>query len=175
MIEELRRALRAYPAGVGERRVRVAVGRMCRETDMKDVRSALSAGHIVVLVEDVQRSAAFYDRIGLPAFMATESIAIIELRGGTHLLLAAPGTDDSAGMVSSRYGQMAPATGETLDLMIEGNRRKDLEAYRKRLIDKGVEAGDIADEEYFGHYFFSVRDPDDNVITVYTSHEIKYW
>lgn len=142
---------------------------------MKDIRSALSAGHIVVLVEDVQRSAAFYDRIGLPAFMVTESIAIVELRGGTHLLLATPGADDSAGMVSSRYGQMAPATGETLDLMIEGNRRRDLEVYRKRLIDKGVEAGDIADEEYFGHYYFSVRDPDDNVITVYTSHEIKYW
>ena len=141
---------------------------------MKEIRSALSAGHIVVLVTDVQRSASFYDRIGLPAFLVTASVAIIELRGGTHLLLAVPGTDDSAGMVSSRYGQMAPTTGETFDLMIEGNTRQDLEAYRKSLLDKGVEAGEIADERYFGHYFFSVRDPDGNVITVYTSHEIKY-
>ena len=142
---------------------------------MKEIRSALSAGHIVVLVEDLQRSAQFYDRIGLPAFMVTDDIAIVELRGGTHLILAVPDTDESAGMVSSRYGQMAPATGECFDLMIEGNTRQDLEAYQKGLLDRGVEAGEIGDEEYFGHHFFPVRDPDGNVITVYTSHEIRYW
>lgn len=142
---------------------------------MKEVRSALSAGHIVVLVKDVQRSAEFYERIGLPPFGVWDSMALIELRGGAHIMLAARGSEDSEGMVSSRYGQMAAATGESFDLMIEGNTRQDLESYRRGLLDQGVEASDINDEEYYGHYFFTIRDVDDNVITVFTSHEIKYW
>ena len=142
---------------------------------MKEVRSALVPGHIVLHVDDLPRSVAFYERIGLPAFGAWSSIALIELRGGTHLILASRDSETRRNTAPSRYGQMAPATGECFDLMIEGNTRQDLEAYRKGLIENGVEAGEIGDEEYFGHYFFSIRDPDGNTITVYTSHEIKYW
>ena len=46
--------------------------------------------------------------------------------------------------------------------------------YRKRLIKNGIEASELNSELYFGHYYFSFQDPDENVVFVYTSHEIKY-
>lgn len=137
-------------------------------------RSDLSASHVVLLVADVGRSIEFYGRIGLPAFLVRDDIALIELRGGTHLILARRGSADAADMVSSRIGQMAPETGERFDLMLGTADKPDLETYRADLIGKGVEVGVLNAEEYFGHWYFQVRDPDGNVVSVYTSHEIKF-
>ena len=137
---------------------------------MRKVRSTLAAGHIFVRVKDLQKSAKFYERAGLPAFMRSDSIAIIELRGGTHIILS----ESDEAMAPSRCGQMGQSTGERFDLMIEGNKREDLELYRIRLVGQNIEVSEINDEPYHGHYFFSIKDPDDNVIHIYTSHELKY-
>jgi catechol 2,3-dioxygenase-like lactoylglutathione lyase family enzyme len=142
---------------------------------MKEVYSEMSPGHIVVLVSDLKKSIEFYNLAELPVFAEfDQSLALVELRGGAHIILAEKGSSDAEGMEASRYGQQSPNTHESFDLMIAGNTRDELEAYRQRLIGHGIDVSELNTELYFGHYFFSFKDPDENVVFVYTSHEIKY-
>jgi hypothetical protein len=65
---------------------------------------------------------------------------------------------------------------EQFDLMIKGKGLNELEKYRSELISRGIAAGEIPDETFFGHYLFCIKDPDGNGIgngiTIYTSHAI---
>jgi hypothetical protein len=47
----------------------------------------LAVAHLVFKVADLKSSCQFYSNLGLPPFYIEEKIAIIELRGGTHLVL----------------------------------------------------------------------------------------
>ncbi len=140
---------------------------------MKEIRSELSPGHIVVLVENIQDSISFYEAIGLPAFMQLEQLAIIELRGGAHVLLMAKGSEASKGLTTSQYGGQVKEVDEAFDFMIDGNTKEELELFRTDVLSNGVEASEL-NEGGFGHYIFSVTDPDGHNIYFYTSHEIKY-
>jgi predicted lactoylglutathione lyase len=51
------------------------------------VDSELAVAHLVFKVADLKRSCQFYSNLGLPPFFVEEKVAIIELRGGTHLVL----------------------------------------------------------------------------------------
>ena len=106
----------------------------------------------------------------LPPFFIEEKIAIIELRGGTHLVLLS--VDEPAGedVAESVTGQFHKRFSEQFDLMIEGKKLDDLKKYRSELIGRGIAAGEIPDEAVFGHHLFCVKDPDGNGITIYTSH-----
>jgi len=52
-----------------------------------DDRPLAAVGHVTLKVTDVPRAADFYSRLGLRMVTARDSMAILELRGGTHLLL----------------------------------------------------------------------------------------
>jgi hypothetical protein len=56
--------------------------------------------------------------------------------------------------------------------MIKGKSLDELQAYRLELISRGIAAREISDETFFGHHLFCIKDPDGNVITIYTSHSI---
>jgi uncharacterized glyoxalase superfamily protein PhnB len=71
---------------------------------------------------------------------------------------------------SSHLGQRGASFGERLDLMIDGKSRSDLELYRTTLVEKGLSVDEIAQDQFFGHDYFQLADPDGNGITVYTSH-----
>ena len=47
----------------------------------------LAVAHLVFKVADLKRSCQFYSNLGIPPFAVDEESAIIELRGGTHLIL----------------------------------------------------------------------------------------
>ena len=47
----------------------------------------LAVAHLVFKVADLKSSCQFYSNLGIPPFFTDEEAAIIELRGGTHLLL----------------------------------------------------------------------------------------
>jgi catechol-2,3-dioxygenase len=65
-------------------------------SEMKTVvDSELAVAHLVFKVADLQSSCQFYSNLGLPPFAIEEKVAIIELRGGTHLLLLS--VDEQAG------------------------------------------------------------------------------
>ena len=130
----------------------------------------LAVAHLVFKVADLKSSCQFYSNLGLPPFFTEEKIAIIELRGGTHLVLLS--VDEPAGkdVAESVTGQFHKRFSEQFDLMIEGKNLDDLKKYRSDLIDRGIAAGEIPDEAVFGHHLFCVKDPDGNGITIYTSH-----
>jgi hypothetical protein len=56
--------------------------------------------------------------------------------------------------------------------MIKGKGLNELKKYQLELISRGIAAGEIPDEAFFGHYLFCITGPDGNGITIYTSHAI---
>jgi catechol-2,3-dioxygenase len=136
------------------------------------VDSELAVGHLAFKVADLKSSCQFYANLGVPPFAIEEKVAIIELRGGTHLLLLEVDQLAGEGMAESLTGQFHERFSEQFDLMIKGKSRDELQEYRLELISRGVAAGEIPDETFFGHHLFCLKDPDGNGITIYTSHSI---
>ena len=76
------------------------------------------------------------------------------------------------GLTESVTGQFHQRFSEQFDLMLKGKSLNELKQYRLELISRGIAAGEIPDETFFGHYLFCIKDPDGNGITIYTSHSI---
>jgi len=132
---------------------------------------AAGFGHFVMKVNDISISYQFYTQLGLRPFGIFPDLAIIELRGGTHILLFSKHDELPSSLSSSRLGQRGGASfNERLDLMIDGKSRSDLELYRATLMEQGLSVDAIDQDQLFGHDFFQLVDPDGNGITVYTSH-----
>jgi len=131
---------------------------------------AVALGHFVMKVQNVDASYRFYVGLGLRGLETYPGMAIVELRGGTHLLLFEKGNAQSSALLNGRNGQRPEFTSERMDLMIAGRARSALERYRAHLADRGYSPSAIADGTLYGHHYFSMQDPDGNGITFYTSH-----
>src|SRR5580693_5452118 len=143
-------------------------------SEMKTVvDSELAVAHLVFKVADLKSSCQFYSNLGIPPFAIDENSAIIELRGGTHLVLLEVDHPDGEGVAESLTGQFHERLSEQFDLMIKGEGLNELKKYRSELIGRGIAAGEIPDETFFGHHLFCLKDPDGNGITIYTSHAIQ--
>src|ERR1700730_10332884 len=109
-------------------------------SEMKTVvDSELAVAHLVFKVADLKRSCQFYSNLGIPPFAIDGKVALIELRGG---------------VAESLTGQFHKKFSEQFDLMIKGKGLNELENYRLELISRGIAAGEIPDETFFGHYLF---------------------
>src|ERR1700723_4384914 len=135
------------------------------------VDSELAVAHLVFKVADLKRSCQFDSNLGLSPFAIDEKLAIVELRGGTHLLLFEVGLAGED-VAESLTGQFHERLSERFDLMIEGKGLNELKKYRLDLISRGIAAGEIPDETFFGHHLFCIKDPDGNGITIYSSNAI---
>jgi catechol 2,3-dioxygenase-like lactoylglutathione lyase family enzyme len=133
----------------------------------------LAAAHLVFKVADLKSSCQFYSNLGVPPFFIDEEVAIIELRGGTHLILLSVDSMAGEGVAESLTGQFHQRFSEQFDLMIKGKGLNELKKYRLELISRGIAVGEIPDETFFGHHLFCVKDPDGNGITIYTSHAVN--
>ncbi|HVB68627.1 MAG TPA: VOC family protein [Acetobacteraceae bacterium] len=127
-------------------------------------------GHFIMKVNDIDVSYQFYTKLGLRPFGIFPDLAIIELRGGTHILLFRKEDKLLSSLSSSHLGQRGASFNERLDLMIDGKSRSELELYRTTLVERGLSVDAIAQDQFFGHDYFQLADPDGNGITVYTSH-----
>jgi catechol 2,3-dioxygenase-like lactoylglutathione lyase family enzyme len=135
--------------------------------------SALTVAHIVIMVSDLEASCRFYTELGLAPFTIDgNSVAVIELHGGTHILLFKSNGEKNEDLLPSTTGQFRRRFSEQFDLMIPGESREELEAYRQGLIHRGIVTGDIPKEKFYGHHLFCIKDPDGHGITIYTSHRI---
>ena len=131
---------------------------------------AAAFGHFIMKVGDINISYQFYTDMGLRPRGIFPDLAIIELRGGSHILLFSKNGELPFSLTSSNLGQRSAFFSERLDLMIDGKSKSELEVYRTTLMEKGLSVDAIAQDQLFGHYYFQLVDPDGNGITVYTSH-----
>jgi catechol 2,3-dioxygenase-like lactoylglutathione lyase family enzyme len=125
----------------------------------------VAIGHLTLTVADLEASYRFYVDLGLRSFDKEDSMAILELRGGTHLLLFKRG-----GPVDQDEGPFDQAKADAIDLMIAGRSLEELQAFRSHLVERGHAAEPIPDRRFFGHYVFKAKDPDGNEVTASTSH-----
>jgi catechol 2,3-dioxygenase-like lactoylglutathione lyase family enzyme len=107
-------------------------------------------GHAVLTVSDVDRAADFYGTIGMREIERNPQVAVMELRGGTHLVLAA-----------------APVTAgdAPFDLMVE-----DLNATHRAWTEQGLAPGEISHDRI--HDSFVVTDPDGHHLTISSNHVV---
>jgi catechol 2,3-dioxygenase-like lactoylglutathione lyase family enzyme len=123
------------------------------DNDHTDERPTLWTGHLVLRGSDPGTSGGFYEKLGMRPVFRTDDFAILELRGGTHLVIH---KDPDA------PGQPAP-----FDLMVE-----DLEATHQAWSSMGVEVSAIVRDERDIHWVFTVTDPDGNTVVVSDSHVV---
>ena len=138
---------------------------------MAENKPEVAIGHLVMHVADAVKSAEFYAKLGLRIVEKEPRFSIVELRGGTHILLSDEEADWE-GAPASRIGAKGPDRKEDFELMISGRSRNDLEAYWENLGNRGLAPKPIESDMHHGHYVFQIDDPDGNTISIYTSHAI---
>ena len=117
-----------------------------------DGRPAVWVGHAGALpVTDLDRSAAHWSALGMREVERNDQVVVLELRGGTHLVLY-PGEPEAS--------REAP-----FDLMVE-----DLGAAHREWSAQGLDPSPI--EQGRIHASFTLRDPDGYVVTVTDSHVV---
>lgn len=116
-------------------------------------RPVFAIGHISMPVEDVRAAYGFFVRHGMRAILERDDFGILELRGGTHLILTQ--SDEAI-----TEGRRAP-----FDLMVD-----DVDAVHATFVADGVEATEI--ERGKIHDSFQVTGPSGYVIPINSSHAV---
>jgi hypothetical protein len=119
----------------------------------KDERPPLWVGHVVWQVKNVRTAASFWRDLGMRQVHLDDAVSILELRGGTHLIL-----------LPEEQGSTVPATAP-LDLMVD-----DLEETHARWSARGLPVSPI--ERGRIHDAFTITDPEGHVVTVNSSHVV---
>ena len=114
-------------------------------------RPSVWIGHAVLTVADVDRSADYWQSLGMREVERNQHVAVLELRGGTHLVL-----------VPGNPGEGADAP---FDLMVEDVDATHAEWKARGLDPSPIERGRI-------HAAFTIRDPDGHRVTVNSSHVV---
>jgi catechol 2,3-dioxygenase-like lactoylglutathione lyase family enzyme len=116
-----------------------------------DDRPPVAVGHIRLQVNDVAPATAFFENIGMRRIVRQSNFAVLELRGGTHLVL-------SATSKKIRAGTAAP-----FDLMVD-----DVEAAHAEFAAKGLEPGTVKSGSI--HSSFYLPGPDGYKLKITSSH-----
>ena len=106
-------------------------------------------GHVSMATPKVEESAAFMLQIGMRPIVQNDAIAVLEMRGGTHLVL------------SNREGEEPGDAG--FDLMVE-----DIEAVHADYTARGLAPSDMVHGRI--HTSFTLTEPGGNRITVNSTH-----
>jgi hypothetical protein len=117
----------------------------------RDRRPPVAVGHVFFAATDVAAAARWFETVGLRSIAGDEDFAVLELRGGTHLVVTRAGR-------RPRRGAEAP-----FDLMVD-----DVDAVRQKFAADGlkpsrIRRGTIHDE-------FNLPGPDGYKVTVLSSH-----
>ena len=121
---------------------------MAKKTDK---RPPVAVGHVSLHVKDVLAASAFMQVLGLRSVFEQDSFAVLELRGGTHLILNKSRKKITAGTV-------AP-----VDLMVDDVHTMRAYCKRKQLKPSKITTGSV-------HSSFFVPGPDGWSIKITSSH-----
>ncbi len=118
-----------------------------------DQRPPVAVGHVRLTATDVATAKRWLETVGLRPIFADEDLAVLELRGGTHVVV--------------RKAEQPPPTGAAapFDLMVD-----DIEAARRDYAAKGLGPSDISRGRI--HDAFHLRGPDGYDFTVTSSHAV---
>ncbi len=118
-------------------------------TEQNESRPPVWVGHVSMATANLADSQTFMEQLGMRPMFRNESVAIFELRGGTHLVL-----------VSDAGAQPSDAP---FDLMVE-----DLDATHAEYAGRGLSPSPI--ERGRIHASFTVTEPGGGRITVNSTH-----
>ena len=116
----------------------------------QDLRPPVWVGHVVLETNRLEETAQFMRNIGLRPIVQRPDVAVLELRGGTHLVLVAE-PETVAGEAS-------------FDLMVE-----DLQATHQHFIGLGLAPTPI-ETVSDNHERFLVREPGGSIISFFSNH-----
>jgi len=116
-------------------------------------RPSIAVGHVDLLVTDVPNAVEYFVQLGMRHIHHDHDFAVLELRGGTHLVLETP--EDGAAIQS---GETPP-----FDLMVD-----DLQSAREKCVEVGMNPSDIETGRI--HDNFYLNGPDGYKIRVTSSH-----
>ena len=114
-------------------------------------RPPIWVGHVVLRVDDVEASKAFFVKLGMREVEPDASVGILELRGGTHLVIL------------PTEQPVARDTQASFDLMVE-----DIEATHASYLEIGVDPSPMKTSDV--HTSFEIREPGGHLITVNSTH-----
>jgi hypothetical protein len=120
-------------------------------SEANDPRPPVAVGHVRVLVNDVGAAARWLETAGLRPIVTREELAVLELRGGTHVV------------VRQAEQPVAAGTQAPFDLMVD-----DVDAMHRDYAAKGFQPSEISRGRI--HDSFTVAGPGGLVFTVNSSH-----
>ncbi len=119
-----------------------------------ETRPRVAIGHVTLRVTDIVQATEYLVSLGLRFIHQSETIAVLELRGGTHAVLRP--TDEP----------ILPKTKAPFDLMVD-----DVVATRQAYMDLGLQPSEI--ESGTIHRWFTLVGPDAYELTITSSHAGK--
>ncbi len=117
--------------------------------ESRDERPQVWVGHVTMATDRLVESNQFMVALGLRPIVLTENVAVLELRGGTHLVLLPT--------------ENPPKGRAPFDLMVE-----DLDAIHRELAAKGLEPSAVESGQI--HSSFTVTDPSGQDVLFNSSH-----
>jgi hypothetical protein len=115
-----------------------------------DPRPPVAVGHVRLPCSDVGAAARWLEAVGLRPIVTREELAVLELRGGTHVVVR-------------QAEQPAPGTAAPFDLMVDDVDRAHADYAARGLAPSPIRRGRIHDS-------FDVAGPDGWAFTVNSSH-----
>ena len=119
--------------------------------DTIDQRPPVAVGHVRLPCPDVAAAAKWLEIAGLRPIVQMDELAVLELRGGTHVV------------VRSTEASPAPGTSAPFDLMVD-----DIDAAHRDYAEKGLSPSEISRGRI--HDSFQLPGPGGWVFTVNSSH-----
>lgn len=114
--------------------------------------ASVAIGHLKLIVSDIYSSADFFVKLGLRYIKQIENTVVLELRGGTHLIL-----------VETKQYLIAAGSNAPFDLMVD-----DIITTRNDFILLGLSPSEITQKQ--DHQSFVINSPDGYLITFVSSH-----
>ena len=118
---------------------------------MDDERPPVAIGHVRLSAADVKASTDYLVKLGLRPIFQREDFAVLELRGGTHLVLFPPDQP------------VSPGSKAPFDLMVD-----DVDDTHRQWTEMGLDPSAIKVGKI--HSSFTVVDPSGHEITINSTH-----
>ena len=125
-----------------------------KKTQAKDSRPPVAIGHVRLQTHAVDDTIEFFKALGLRGIFRNEDFGVLELRGGTHLIVA------------KRDKPIRKGTAAPFDIMVD-----DIEKTHKKYTKKDFEPSKITSGSI--HSSFFIRAPSGHKLKITSSHAGK--